>query len=84
MRSPIAVVPHRSRSSRDMGEEENSMEILIMLVGVLVLDVAAWRWGVDSREGEAHPEWERPTLRDFEREEGEPGREEKKTSGFLF
>jgi hypothetical protein len=25
------------------------MEILIMLVVVLVLDGAAWRWGVDSR-----------------------------------
>jgi hypothetical protein len=31
------------------------MEILIILVVVLVLDVAAWRWGIDSRVGEAHP-----------------------------
>jgi len=41
------------------------MEILIILVVVLVLDGAAWRWGVDSREGEARPEWKRRTLRDF-------------------
>jgi hypothetical protein len=32
------------------------MEILIILVVVLVLDGAAWCWGVDSREGEARPE----------------------------
>jgi hypothetical protein len=41
------------------------MEILIILVVVLVLEVAAWRWGFDSREGEARPEWKRRTLRDF-------------------
>jgi len=51
--------------SRHTGEKENAMEILIILVVVLVLDVAAWRWGVDSREGEARPEWKRRTLRDF-------------------
>jgi hypothetical protein len=43
------------------------MEILIMLEVGLVLDGAAWRWGVDSREGEARPEWKRRTLRDFAR-----------------
>jgi hypothetical protein len=43
------------------------MEILIILVVVFVLDVVAWHWGVDSREGEARPEWERCTLRDFGR-----------------
>jgi hypothetical protein len=41
------------------------MEILIILVVVLVLDVAAWRWAVDSREGLASPAWKRRTLRDF-------------------
>jgi hypothetical protein len=43
------------------------MEIQIMLVVVLVLDGAAWRWGVDSREGEARPEWKRRTFHDFAR-----------------
>ncbi len=43
------------------------MEILIILVVVLVLDVAAWCWGVDSREGEARPEWKRRTFHDFAR-----------------
>ena len=43
------------------------MEILIILVVVLVLDVAAWCWGVDSRECEARPEWKRRTFHDFAR-----------------
>lgn len=60
------------------------MEMLIMLVGALILEVAARRWGIDSREGEAHPEWERSTFVMREREEGEPSRKEKKTNGFLF
>ena len=51
--------------SRHTGEKENDRELLIILVVVLVLDVAAWRWDVDSREGLASPEWKRRTLRDF-------------------
>ena len=52
------------------------MEILIILVVLLVLDVVAWRWGVDSRDGIDSPEWERRTLRDFGRERRtEQGRE---------
>jgi len=43
------------------------MEILIILVVVLVLDVAAWRWGVDNRGGQARPEWKRRTFHDFAR-----------------
>lgn len=50
------------------GEKENTMEILFMLVALLVLDVVAWRWGVDSRDGLTSPEWKQGTLRDFGRE----------------
>ena len=32
---------------------------VILLVGLLVLDVAAWRWGFDSRDGWKSAEWER-------------------------
>lgn len=33
--------------------------IFIVLVVVIVLDVIAWKWGVDSRERLDSPEWER-------------------------
>ena len=36
------------------------MEIpLILLILVVALDRAVWRWGVDSRDGIESPEWER-------------------------
>ena len=35
------------------------MEILIIFMLLLILDVTAWYWGVDSTDGPASPEWER-------------------------
>ena len=32
------------------------MELLFALVALLVLNLAAWRWGVDSRVGFSTPE----------------------------
>jgi hypothetical protein len=60
------------------------MEMLIMLVGVLVLEVAARRWGIDSREGEAHPEWERRTLRDARERGRRTEQEREKDQRFPF
>ena len=33
--------------------------IIILLMGLLLLNGAAWRWGFDSRDGWNSPEWER-------------------------
>ena len=33
--------------------------IFILLVGMILVGLAALRWGVDSREGINSPEWER-------------------------
>ncbi|WP_338248545.1 hypothetical protein [Dictyobacter halimunensis] len=33
------------------------MEILFLLLGIIVLDVAALRWGIDSRDSLNSPEW---------------------------
>jgi hypothetical protein len=33
--------------------------IVILLMGLLVLDAVAWRWGFDSRDGWNSAEWER-------------------------
>ena len=35
------------------------MEYLILLVGLIALDILALRWGHDSTDGIASPEWER-------------------------
>jgi hypothetical protein len=35
------------------------MEFVIFVVGMLVLDVAALRWGADSRDGVNSVEWAR-------------------------
>ncbi|WP_277988685.1 hypothetical protein [Ktedonosporobacter rubrisoli] len=32
---------------------------LILLVVMILIDLAAWRWGADSRHGINDPEWER-------------------------
>ena len=38
----------------------NAVVVFAAIVAILVaLDVAALRWGVDSREGPNSPEWER-------------------------
>jgi hypothetical protein len=34
------------------------MELLLFLLLVLLLDLAALKWGADSREGGDRPEWE--------------------------
>ena len=35
------------------------MLILLLVVALIVLELAAWRWGVDSTDGVDSPEWER-------------------------
>jgi len=35
------------------------MEALVVVLGLIVFEVAAWRWGADSRDGVDHPEWAR-------------------------
>ena len=35
------------------------MELLVLLIAIIVLDIAAIRWGVDSRDDIQSPEWER-------------------------
>jgi hypothetical protein len=35
------------------------MEFIILLVGLLVVDILALRWGHDSTDDIASPEWER-------------------------
>ena len=37
----------------------DQLSVLTFLFGLLVLDFAAWRWGVDSTDGPASAEWER-------------------------
>ena len=33
--------------------------VMLVLAAMVVLDLAALRWGADSRDGYASPEWER-------------------------
>jgi hypothetical protein len=33
--------------------------LVILLIGLVIFEVAAWRWGVDSTDGVDSPEWER-------------------------
>ena len=35
------------------------MELLIALLAFMVFDLAAWRWGADSRDGLNSDEWPR-------------------------
>ncbi len=35
------------------------MELLGILLGLILFDLAAWRWGVASTDGFGSPEWER-------------------------
>lgn len=35
------------------------MDLLVVLILIIVLDIAALAWGVDSRDGINSPEWER-------------------------
>lgn len=35
------------------------MEIVLIIGGLLLLDLAAWRWGVDSTDGPDSLEWAR-------------------------
>lgn len=35
------------------------MEAILILVGFIAFDLAAWRWGADSRESFDSPEWQR-------------------------
>lgn len=40
------------------------MEFAILVLVLIFLDLAALRWGVDSREGVSSPEWNRRRLTD--------------------
>ncbi|HEX7733569.1 MAG TPA: hypothetical protein VF458_01855 [Ktedonobacteraceae bacterium] len=33
------------------------MELYTLLLVIIVLDIAAWRWGIDSRDTLNSPEW---------------------------
>ncbi len=35
------------------------MEILYFVIGLIIFDLAALRWGIDSKDGVASVEWER-------------------------
>ena len=35
------------------------MEILVLLIMLVLLDIAAARWGINSIDGPDSPEWER-------------------------
>ncbi|HEY0755417.1 MAG TPA: hypothetical protein VGD98_15780 [Ktedonobacteraceae bacterium] len=39
------------------------MEFLIFTLILILLDLAAWRWGADSRDSIDSPEWRRRQLR---------------------
>ena len=39
--------------------QEGEMEFLILLVILILLDIAAMRWGAISLDGPDSPEWER-------------------------
>ena len=36
-----------------------AIELLGILLGLILFDLAAWRWGADSTDGVDSPEWER-------------------------
>jgi hypothetical protein len=35
------------------------MELLVIVIGLMLFEIAAWRWGVDSTDGIDSREWER-------------------------
>ncbi len=35
------------------------MEFILFILALILLDLAATRWGADSRDGPDSPEWER-------------------------
>jgi hypothetical protein len=35
------------------------MELLMIVIGLMLFEIAAWRWGVDSTDGVDSREWER-------------------------
>jgi hypothetical protein len=45
------------------GPEEVAMEgLIIFFIALAIFERAAWRWGVDSRDGIDSPEWQRRQL----------------------
>jgi hypothetical protein len=42
-----------------IGGPEGTMEMLLVVIGLLALGLAAHRWGVDSTDGPDSPEWAR-------------------------
>jgi hypothetical protein len=57
-------------------KEGNSLDLLTLLILFLVLALAIWRWGFDSRDGPLSPEWERRRWHDFERQRTDERRDE--------
>jgi hypothetical protein len=48
------------KCNAEMFKKEDVMEIpLVLLMVLLVLDGAAWRWGFDSRDSWNSAEWDR-------------------------
>jgi hypothetical protein len=48
------------RSLATAGSKEDMMEFVIgLLIGLVVFDLIALWWGIDSRDGIDSPEWER-------------------------
>lgn len=56
--------------------EGTSLELFTLLILLLVLALAAWRWGFDSRDGPLSPEWERRRWHDVDRQRRNERRDE--------
>jgi hypothetical protein len=52
------------------------MEGLVWIIGLVVLAVAAYRWGADSTDGVDSPEWERRRAWNLARLAGRAGEED--------
>jgi hypothetical protein len=50
--SPLAIYNRWVR-------KEDTMEIIITVLALIILDIAALRWGTDSRDGINSEEWKR-------------------------
>jgi hypothetical protein len=57
-------------------KEGNGLELLTLLILLLVLALAAGRWGFDSRDGPLSPEWERRRWHDVNRQRRNERRDE--------
>ena len=46
-------------TSNEKEKESIMLTIIFLLLALVLLNLAAWRWGFDSRDGIDSPEWER-------------------------